>query len=274
MIGYTVAKNENVNVIVTLEIPEDAVTDMNRNDIVDIITATYITDKAKVVSIEDNDGNTYESATLRKYYQDYICDLEYSLNNYVKFKNNDSDDCEDEDDYYAETDFYLTKKMAQIHTVKQKDFKDGVFQRWFPNGQLHEQCSYVNNKKDGLNLAWYKSGNILMKVNYSHGKNHGLYQSFHENGAKYVEVNCINDKFDGLYQEWHKNGSLHMYCTYVNGNKEGPYKTYYDDGEPDIIGTVCIECNYVNGKFDGYWKKYTNWGYPEVVHLYKDGVLV
>ena len=70
MLGYKASKNGDTRVIVTLEIPEDAITNMKRKDIVNAETAKYRCNKAKVLKIEDEDGKEYSYAT--SIYYNYI----------------------------------------------------------------------------------------------------------------------------------------------------------------------------------------------------------
>ena len=62
MLGYKIAEHGNVRVLVTLEIPDDALTNMNRYDIFDAMKAKYRTNKAKVLDIEDEQGTKYTHA--------------------------------------------------------------------------------------------------------------------------------------------------------------------------------------------------------------------
>ena len=67
MLGYKIAKSFGKRVVITLEIPEDAVTNLKRSNIVNAETAKYRTMKAKVIKIEDSDGKTYNEAVSFNY---------------------------------------------------------------------------------------------------------------------------------------------------------------------------------------------------------------
>jgi hypothetical protein len=60
MIGYKIAKNGDRRVIVTLEIPADALTNMGRSTVAVRETATYRVNKVIVLKIEDSEGNCYD----------------------------------------------------------------------------------------------------------------------------------------------------------------------------------------------------------------------
>ncbi len=62
MIGYKIGTNDGMRVLVTLEISKDAKTNLDRTDIKDKEYAKYRCDRCKVLSIEDTDGNRYQSA--------------------------------------------------------------------------------------------------------------------------------------------------------------------------------------------------------------------
>jgi hypothetical protein len=67
MLGYKIARHGAKRVLITLEIPEDAKTNLYRPSIVNKETAKYRTNKAKVLKIEDADGKSYDTATTSIY---------------------------------------------------------------------------------------------------------------------------------------------------------------------------------------------------------------
>ena len=67
MIGYKVAKNGEKRVVVTLEIPSDALTNMDRSTVAVKETAKHRASKAKVLKIEDEEGNCYPIAISFNY---------------------------------------------------------------------------------------------------------------------------------------------------------------------------------------------------------------
>ena len=80
MLGYKVAKNGETRVVVTLEIPEDAITNINRINVAVKEYAKYRCNKAKVIKIEDENEKEYTSAKSFNYDKKT---LEYVLNDII-----------------------------------------------------------------------------------------------------------------------------------------------------------------------------------------------
>ena len=72
MIGYKIAKNGDTRVVVTLEIPEDALTNMGRPSVALRETAKHRTNKAKVLAIEDASGTPHTTATSFGYDKKFL----------------------------------------------------------------------------------------------------------------------------------------------------------------------------------------------------------
>ena len=234
MIGYKVAKADNKRVIVTLEIPEDALTNIKRKDIVDINTAKHRTNKAKVLSIEDEDGKNYSEAVSFNYDKK---SLTYKINETIlidDYDNNIETVCG------SGIHFFLTKRCAELYGLEK--IENGLYQSWYDNGQKSIECSYVNGNIEGLYQTWHENGQKWLECTYVNGNIEGLYQTWHENGKKWKECTFANNKIEGYYQQWYENGQIYKECTYVNGNLEGLLQSWYSNGQK------WEECTYVNGQ--------------------------
>jgi antitoxin component YwqK of YwqJK toxin-antitoxin module len=120
--------------------------------------------------------------------------------------------------YTVKEDEYLDRKRIFNLDGKLNDFfgggcdtqydnKEGLYKTYHFDGQLYEECFYMNNKKTGL------------------------YKSYYDNGQLEEETNYINGKPDGISKRYYENGQLESECTYVNGKKDGLCKIYYENGE-------------------------------------------
>ena len=150
MIGYKIAKNGERRVVVTLEIPSDAPTNMNRSSVVVKDTAKYRANKAKVLKIEDNEGNCYPSATSFNYDKK---SLDYKVGEVVEEPSYDKDP----EKVYAEgIHYFLNKRVAELFALD--EVTNGLFESWHANGRKLEECSYVDGKRNGLYQAWHENG--------------------------------------------------------------------------------------------------------------------
>ncbi|MDB2556794.1 hypothetical protein N9X77_02370 [Luminiphilus sp.] len=84
--------------------------------------------------------------------------------------------------------------------------REGLHQRWYPNGQFMLEESYINGKKQSLWRQWYDNGNLRLEKNYRDGKLHGPYLTFRDgsvsntfcyrNGKNVHFSACSEDKLD------------------------------------------------------------------------------
>jgi len=165
MIGYKIAQVHNLSyksgglndqdirrVLVTLEIPDDAKTNLHRKDIVDSTKAKYRCNKAKVLKIEDNEGTEYQEATTLCYSDKK---LKYVVGEEVEEKNYNTDI---EVVCGEGIHFFLDKEVALLFGLDDLGphgpIKDGVmreplarYQCWWENGQKKLECHYQDGKK-------------------------------------------------------------------------------------------------------------------------------
>lgn len=185
MIGYKVAKNNDTRVIMTLEIPDDAITNINRKDIVDASTAKYRTNKAKVLKIEDKDGKEYTSANSFIYNKK---PLEYKLNETIVI---DDYDINLEEVRSSGIHFFITKRVAELYYLNK--IENCLFQSWYDNGQKEEESNFVNGELHGLYQQWHENGQKLVECTYVNGELHGLYQRWDYNGQRKEKSNIVNE---------------------------------------------------------------------------------
>ena len=246
MIGYKAAISCNQRVVVTLEIPEDALTNIERKNVAVKEYAKHRCNKAKVLKIEDENGKEYEEAETDHYDKSK---LTYKLNQTVyvhRFDTNLETVCS------TGIHFFLTKRVAEIYGVT--SIPNGFLQSWYENGQKYCECTFVDNKCDGLFTTWYDNGNKEEELTYVKGVKNGLHTKWYKNGNKKAEVVIENCKMNGLYSEWYSNGQKERERVYENNILNGPYKVWYENGKKKV------ECTYENGKKIGHHKEWNENG--------------
>ena len=259
-IGYKIAKAGVTRVVVTLEIPEDAITNMKRKNIVNVKYAKHRTNKAKVLKIEDDTGKEYTSAISFSYGGK---SLQYVLNDTIVINDYDMDL---ESVCSTGIHFFLTRRCAEFYDLS--CMTNGLFQMWYDNGQKEVECMYVNGNRHGLYQCWYENGQKWKKCMYINNKEEGLFQCWYETGQKYMEYNSANGKRNGLYQMWHENGQKWEECNYEYGQKHGVFQSWHFNGQKSM------ECTYVNDRLHGLYQSWLLNGQKWTVSMYEKGKLV
>jgi antitoxin component YwqK of YwqJK toxin-antitoxin module len=211
MIGYKAAKVGKTRVLITLDIPDDAITNVDRASVAVKDTAKYRTNKAKVVKIEDDDGKEYTEA-VTGFYREKL--LTYRLNELVEVSDYDMNL---ENVCSTGIHFFRTKRVAELYSSGA--IETGLYQSWHENGEKWVECTYVNGKLEGLYQRWYENGQKLDECTYVNGQREGLYQRWYENGQTFTECTFVNGRKDGLYHHWNENGQKWEECTFVNGKR-------------------------------------------------------
>jgi antitoxin component YwqK of YwqJK toxin-antitoxin module len=98
----------------------------------------------------------------------------------------------------------------------------GKYVRYYNNGTLEFECSYVHGKKHGEYVRYYKHGQIEEKSTYKNGKRCGEHVIYKPDGNLYIKCKYINNELHGKYIRYHENGEVKFKCNYVNGELVEP----------------------------------------------------
>jgi antitoxin component YwqK of YwqJK toxin-antitoxin module len=273
-------------VIVTLEIPADALTTLGRPGVVNPATATYRANKARVISIADLSGGSYAVARRELWPPERqgfwappgvvfhtgrtVEDATYSKSNEV---------------YAHGILFFLSPWVAEMHDIMAYHELHG-YNKWY----LKRQCSHSFVGHENCRLeGWYPSGARLREFHTQGGKFHGLYRSWYPDGKQKREEHYVNGIRNGTFIFWHTNGRKAWECTFVSGKQHGSFFDWhvtghkkaegvYVDGKPHgeykkwhVHGQKREESTYVYGKLQGVQKKWHNNGVLHSETTYADG---
>jgi antitoxin component YwqK of YwqJK toxin-antitoxin module len=249
MLGYKIAKSSGTRVLVTLEIPSDAKTNITRCDIVNTQYAKHRCDRALVMSIEDSEGNKYSAASSSEYLKKQLV---YTTGQIVY-----------EPAYTLDLEsvcgegihFFLSKEVALLYGLDK--IKNGVHKRWWNSGQLMDLSIFIEGEVHGVYKAWHNNGQLWKLGTYASDKLHGEYKEWYSNGQLQIQTTYKNDKIHGLYMKWNHTGTLILKCDYTHGKRNGEFKSWHCNGNPHLF------CTYKDGKLHG---KYTGWHLNGTLH--------
>jgi antitoxin component YwqK of YwqJK toxin-antitoxin module len=307
IIAYKAAKHEDIGVIITLEIPADAVTNMDRKDIVDPQKALYETDKAKVLKIEDVSGGEYVTAI----HGQFPDEMQYfNLGEYTCAKpisEREHPGCT----WIYNIKYVIDKSIAEFE-ARENQLDTGIVYIYHPNGRLRSKTPFVNGKENGLYQSWYKNGTqfeeVMMVDNmfegtysifddktglvyetdeYVHNNRHGVRRMIYDTHI-ILEEHYVAGEKHGLCTEWHSNQQKSEECMWNHGKKVGLFQRWhengvkaeellYEDGIP--VGTRTFwhengvkssERHFAQGKYNGLYQTWRMNGQLKMVAHYKD----
>ncbi len=109
--------------------------------------------------------------------------------------------------------------------------RDGLWTKWYENGQKVEEGTYKDGERDGLWTKWYENGQKVEEGTYKDGERDGLWTKWYENGQKVEEGTYKDGERDGLWTKWCENGQKYSEVTYKLGNRQGLGLYYTESGE-------------------------------------------
>lgn len=199
MLGYKIGSHNLIRVLITIEIPEDAYTNLNRNSVVVRETAMYRCNKAKVLKIEDKYGVEYYTAETKAYRTTYTLGETLFIQDY---------DMNVEETCAPGIHFFLDKTVAELYN-NPDTFRNGHYREWYSNGQMSREGYYYNSKKVGVWSGWHTNGQLQNKHVYDiKGRKHGVFLNCHDNGHPYLEGRFDRGNQIGAWRCWTANGNL------------------------------------------------------------------
>jgi len=109
--------------------------------------------------------------------------------------------------------------------------KNGVWKRFFPNGDIRNETTYVNGRIDGKYKEYYRNGQIQEEGNWWNSRNVSEFSRYYPNGNKAQEfVFKQSGKRDGEQRYYYPSGKL-MIMAEVNNGKKALIKEYFESGE-------------------------------------------
>lgn len=229
MIGYKIAINNHRRVLVTLEVPANAITNINRKSVVEggSDTATYVSNIVKVLKIQDCEDSSKEYLSAVSGF--FSIKVNYRVGETIAegFRS------------YG-ISFFISKKVARSYGLSKVE--NGIFQRWYPNGQTEIIINFTDGKFDGLYEVWFSNGKKAVEENYEYGVLEGSFRRWHTNGNKSIEGSYNCGFLQGPYTMWYRNGFKCLESYFADGIPEGTRESW------DTNGKSIIKKEYSQGK--------------------------
>ncbi|WP_158851300.1 toxin-antitoxin system YwqK family antitoxin [Algibacter sp. L1A34] len=161
-------------------------------------------------------------------------------------------------------DFYENGQLREFKTEKKTTYgqygkKEGLYQRYFSNGQLEVEGYYKADKKEGLWSYYNREGKLKQKQNYVTDQARGPFEEY----EYYYPSNILKESFIGVsYKEgrtstlivYHENGTVKKTGKFVLSKADGAWIVYFENG------TIKEEKFYEKGEKKGVWKIYNEKG--------------
>ena len=210
-------------------------------------------------------------------------------------------------EYYATGEIYLTTPFIQtkrngvekkyntlnklISEIGYKENElDGVYKRFYPNGNVWEEGASVGGYFNGPWKIYYPDSSINEDFTYNNGKIQGNYKNYNQDGTLHFEYEYKKDEIieytfynragDVISNERKKGGEF-FYTSYtpegiktseglydISGGKTGNWKFYSPEN-----GSLLSDGDYEENKNIGTYKDYYSNGQVKSIGHYEDDLL-
>ncbi len=113
------------------------------------------------------------------------------------------------------------KKISSIYSITCPICGDSVDNQYVREGEWNtqlERVTYKNGKKDGLYEKYYSNGNVYERCNYEEGVLNGVCEFWYDTtGKRMKHMTYVNGKLEGSYKYWCQDGSIFESYEYKNG---------------------------------------------------------
>jgi antitoxin component YwqK of YwqJK toxin-antitoxin module len=138
----------------------------------------------------------------------------------------------------------------KINRRDKSNLKQGKWFTFYPNGNIHEEGNYRDDKKDGYFKSYAENGDLVSVTKY-------IDDVKQEEAAEVTKLD--------VYNEYYPDGKIKTASTYRNGILEGVYREYNPDGQ--VVKSIIYKNGVINGEGivledgskEGHWKEY----YPD-----------
>lgn len=110
--------------------------------------------------------------------------------------------------------------------------RTGIWKRYWPNGQVMSEISYVAGRPRGPYRIFYPDGRTEEQGDWQIDRNTGAFKRWHPNG-KLAQDFVFDDHGvrNGVQRYYHPNGQLEVEVTVKDGKEEGTLQRYRANGE-------------------------------------------
>lgn len=103
------------------------------------------------------------------------------------------------------------------YTINTKGQREGLYQSYFPNGQIREMANYDNGERFGIVQQWFSNGKPFELYTMSFGMRNGAAITWFSSGM----IRCYEN---------YKDGTLNGSCVYYNEGGQKSTERFYNSG--------------------------------------------
>lgn len=155
---------------------------------------------------------------------------------------------------------------------KDNHLKEGLFQRFTPEGVLLEEAHFVADSLDGERKYFSSKGTLESIEHYQNNQIHGKFQAFYEDGKLKIEQDFVHGALNGFSIRYYPNGKVQEKVQLKDNVENGPFTEYYENGNLKTEGVYAPDKDGEEGLEQGELKEYNESGQLLRIADCKDGI--
>ena len=84
----------------------------------------------------------------------------------------------------------------------------GAHTRWYDNGQVEYQATFVHGQVDGVATSYHRNGQKAIEQHFANGVRQGPRYNWDDQGRLRKEEHFVDDKPDGTWTAWDAEGKI------------------------------------------------------------------
>ena len=108
---------------------------------------------------------------------------------------------------------------------------DGLANKFYYDELYDTNTELSDPLKDGYWEIYFRNGNLHSKGNMNNGVEDGEWNLYYQDGTLKMTGNLSNGVADGEWNLYYQDGTLQMKGIYNNGRMEGEWVVYHNNGE-------------------------------------------
>lgn len=154
----------------------------------------------------------------------------------------------------------------EVNTIDEKGLKQGVWEKYFTNGELRYKGQFKDNIAVGTFNYYSPYKYLIAKTEFVDAKV-SYTTMFYKNGKSRAFGKNLNEKKDSTWMFYNEQGEHVSSEDYLEGMKHGFEKVFFEDG------SITESMHWVKGKKSGDWNQYYGNGAIRIQGIYHDDAL-
>ncbi len=130
----------------------------------------------------------------------------------------------------------LIRRWTVIVHPDGRRVRQGVEERWWPDGTPRARRRFDNDRPVGEWRSWHEDGALRSEYRYPNPAQSATMTFYHPTGEKSAEGPAVDGVREGEWTYWYPSGTVRQRGTYEKGRKRGAWELFHPGGSLQARG--------------------------------------